>query len=71
MMNGIIPDHGHAVETSGVNTAQIINRAGEIEAGAILAATEAEIRRQMYERIAQGNALAEVENSAHNQWRGR
>ena len=34
------------------------------------AAREAELRRQMYERIAQGNALAEVEENARRIWRG-
>ena len=31
---------------------------------------EAELRRQMYERIAQGNALAEAEDQARKLWRG-
>lgn len=35
------------------------------------AAREAELRRQMYERIAQGNALAEVEEHARRKWMGR
>lgn len=29
---------------------------------------EAEIRRKMYERIAQGNALAEIEENASSRW---
>lgn len=33
--------------------------------------SEAEIRRQMYERIARGNALAEIEENARREWRGR
>lgn len=28
-------------------------------------------RRQMYERIARGNALAEAEEAAQRRWRGR
>lgn len=32
---------------------------------------QAELRRQMYERIAQGNALAEVEEHADRKWNGR
>ena len=35
------------------------------------AAEEAELRRLMYERIAQGNALAEAEDYARDQWRSR
>ena len=31
--------------------------------------SEAELRRQMYERIAQGNALAEVEDHARRLWK--
>jgi hypothetical protein len=31
---------------------------------------EADLRRQMYERIARGNALAEVEDNARRMWRG-
>ena len=31
---------------------------------------EADLRRQMYERIAQGNALAEIEDKARRMWRG-
>jgi len=30
---------------------------------------EVELRRQMYERIALGNALAEIEEDAHRKWR--
>ena len=30
---------------------------------------KAERRRRFYERIAEGNALAEVEDQAHRQWR--
>lgn len=32
--------------------------------------TEAELRRQMYERIARGNALIEAEENARRKWRG-
>lgn len=34
------------------------------------AAQEAEIRRQMYERMARGSALAEAEDNAHRKQRG-
>ncbi len=33
--------------------------------------SKAERRRQMYERIAQGNALAEAEDHARRRWNGR
>ena len=33
--------------------------------------TTAERRRQMYERIARGNALAEAEDHARRKWQGR
>lgn len=33
--------------------------------------SKAELRRQMYERIAQGNALAEAEEYASRMWNGR
>ena len=33
--------------------------------------SKAELRRQMYERIARGNALAEAEEHAHRMWNGR
>lgn len=33
--------------------------------------SKAELRRQMYERIAQGNGLAEAEEHAHQAWKGR
>jgi hypothetical protein len=32
---------------------------------------KAHLRRQMYERIARGNALAELEDNAHRNWPGR
>jgi hypothetical protein len=32
---------------------------------------KAKLRRQMYERIARGHALAEAENAARRKWRGR
>lgn len=32
---------------------------------------EAELRRQMYERIARGHALMEAEEAARRKWRGR
>lgn len=32
---------------------------------------KAELRRQMYERIARGHALAEAEDMARRRWRGR
>jgi hypothetical protein len=34
------------------------------------ASSQAELRRQMYERIAQGNALAEAEDHARRMWGG-
>jgi len=33
------------------------------------ASSEAEVRRQMYERMARGHALAEAEESASRKWR--
>ena len=33
--------------------------------------SESERRRQMYERIAMGNALAEAEEDARRKWRGK
>ena len=33
--------------------------------------SKAELRRQLYERIAQGNALAEAEEHARRMWNGR
>jgi hypothetical protein len=32
--------------------------------------SEAKLRRQMYERIARGNALIEAEENARRMWRG-
>lgn len=32
---------------------------------------KAELRRRMYERIAQGNALADAEDHARRSWHGR
>jgi hypothetical protein len=32
---------------------------------------ETDLRRSMYERIARGYALAEVEEHAHQKWRGK
>lgn len=43
-----------------------------IEAAPIVGETtsQADLRRQMYERIAQGNALAEAEDHARRMWGG-
>jgi hypothetical protein len=35
-----------------------------------VAGNEADLRRQMYERIARGNALIEAEENAQRMWRG-
>ena len=32
---------------------------------------QSDLQRQMYERIAAGNALAEAEDNARHQWRGK
>jgi hypothetical protein len=42
----------------------------DVQPDEIDAAAEAEIRQLMYQRIAQGNALAEAEDIARNKWRG-
>ena len=58
-------------ETHEVEIAPLIASAQPIVEHDDDAAWKAELRRQMYERIAQGNALAEIEDNAHRLWNGR
>jgi hypothetical protein len=57
-------ESGYEVHIASAAAGEIVAQPDEIDATA-----EAEIRRQMYERIALGNALAEAEDIAHNKWR--